>query len=157
MGAGSHYLVGPVLLMSSSAHLAQGDVRAALTDSGRAFELAREVKDPQALHAALEIRARVLLFDGQRREAEALVEELFALKPQPNEWFVKDLPWLLLELGREAEYLEPAKGRPVTPWLEAGIAIAERDFAAAPAPCQRNGPAGSEAVRRPPSGRGAAA
>ena len=148
MGAGSHYLVGPVLLMSTSAHLARGDVHAALADSRRAFELAREVKDPQALHAALEIRARVLLLDGQRREAEALVEELFALKPQPNEWFVKDLPWLLLELGREAEYLEPAKGRPVTPWLEAGIAIAERDFAAAAAIYERIGAKGSEAVAR---------
>ncbi len=148
IGAGSHYLVGPVLLMSTNALMAQGDVQGALAYSQRAFELAREVKDPQALHAALEIRARVLLLDGQRREAEELVEELLALKPQPNEWFVKDLPWLLLELGREAEYLVPAQGRPATPWLEAGIAIAERDFAAAAAIYERIGAKGSEAIAR---------
>ena len=71
--AGNHYLVGPVLLMSSSVHLAQGDVREALADSERAFGLAREIKDPQALHAALEIRARALL-DGQRHEAEVSFE-----------------------------------------------------------------------------------
>ena len=148
MGAGSHYLVGPVLLMSSSVHLALGDVRAALADSQRAFELAREVKDPQAVHAALEIRAKVLLLDGQRREAEELVDELLALKPQLNEWFVKDLPWLLLDLGREGEYLESAKGMPTTPWLKAGIAIAEGDFAAAAAIYEPIGAKGSEAIAR---------
>ena len=148
MGAGSHYLVGPVLLMSSSVHLALGDVRAALADSQRAFELAREVKDPQAVHAALEIRAKVLLLDGQRREAEELVDELLALKPQLNEWFVKDLPWLLLDLGREGEYLESAKGMPATPWLKAGIAIAEGDFAAAAAIYEPIGAKGSEAIAR---------
>jgi tetratricopeptide (TPR) repeat protein len=148
MGAGNHYLVGPVLLMSSSAHLAQGDVRAALADSQRAFELAREVKDPQALHAAMEIRARVLLLDGQGREAEEIVDELLSLRLQLNEWFVKDLPWLLLDLGREAEYLEPAKGMPATPWLQAGIAIAERDFVGAAAIYERIGAKGSEAVAR---------
>ena len=148
MGAAHHYLVGPVLVWSTSVLMAQGDVRAALADSERAFELAREIKDPQALHATLGIRARALLLDGQRREAEELVDELLALTLQLNEWFVKDLPWLLLDLGREVEYLAQAKGMPVTPWLEAGIAIAERDFAAAATIYERIGAKGSEAIAR---------
>src|SRR6266550_4379933 len=112
MGDVNHYLVGPILMMSSSALMAQGDVRAALADSQRGFELARAIRDPQLLHSGLEIHARALLLDGQRREAEELVDELLALTPQLNEWFVKDLPWLVLDIGREQEYLEQAKSMP---------------------------------------------
>jgi len=148
LGDASHYLVCPVLVMSTSVLMAQGDVRAALADSQHAFELAREIKDPQALHTALEVRARALLLDGQRREAEDLVGEFLALTPQLNEWFFKDLPWLLFDLDREAEYLEQARTVSPTPWLEAGIAIAERDFATAAAIYERIGAKGSEAIAR---------
>jgi len=148
MGDVNHYLVGPILMMSSSAHMAQGDVRAALADSQRGFELARAIRDPQLLHSGLEIHARALLLDGQRREAEELLDELLALTPQLNEWFVKDLPWLVLDLGREQEYLEQAKSMPATPWLEAGAAIAERDFKSAAAIYERIGAKGSEAIAR---------
>ena len=148
MGDVNHYLVGPILMMSSSALMAQGDVRAALADSQRGFEFARAIRDPQLLHSGLEIHARALLLDGQRREAEELVDELLALTPQLNEWFVKDLPWLVLDIGREQEYLEQAKSMPATPWLEAGVAIAERDFTSAAAIYERIGAKGSEAIAR---------
>src|SRR5437762_13509303 len=124
MGDVNHYLVGPILMMSSSALMAQGDVRAALADSQRGFELARAIRDPQLLHSGLEIHARALLLDGQRREAEELVDELFALTPQLNEWFVKDLPWLVLDIGREQEYPEQAKSMLATLLLGACVAVA---------------------------------
>jgi hypothetical protein len=54
----------------------------------------------------------------------------------------------MLGLGREAEYLELAKAAPETPWLEAGIAVAARDFAAAAAIYERTGARGAEAVAR---------
>src|SRR5437667_7291412 len=120
-------LAGPRLMIWSGSLIAHGYVRAALSDSQLGFELARAIRDPQLLHSGLEIHARALLLDGQRREAEKLVDELLALTPQLNEWFVKDLPWLVLDIGREQEYLEQAKSMPATPWLEAGVAIAERD------------------------------
>jgi class 3 adenylate cyclase/tetratricopeptide (TPR) repeat protein len=148
IGNERYYLVGPVLLMSSSVRLSQGDLPGALTDSQRGLEFAREVKDPQQLHSALHHRARPLLLDGRRRESDVLVDELIALSPRLNEWWFRDLPWLMLDLGREAEYLELARAAPETPWLEAGVALAGRDFAAAAAIYERTGARGAEAVAR---------
>jgi hypothetical protein len=59
-----------------------------------------------------------------------------------------ELPWILLDLGREAEYLEQAKTAPATLWLEAGVAVARRDFAAAAAIYERIGARGAEAIAR---------
>jgi class 3 adenylate cyclase/tetratricopeptide (TPR) repeat protein len=148
MGSERHYLIGPVLLMSSSVRLAQGDLPGALADSQRGLEFAREVKDPQQLHSALHHRARPLLLDGRRRESNELVDELLPLRPQLNEWWFRDLPLLMLVLGREAEYLELARSAPETPWLQAGVALAGRDFAAAAAIYERTGARGAEAVAR---------
>jgi len=83
-----------------------------------------------------------------RREAEALVDEFLAADPQLNEWFFKDLPWVMLGLGREAEYLERAKNAPSTPWLEVGTALTNHDFAAAAAIYERIGAKGLEAIAR---------
>ena len=157
MGNERHYLIGPVLLMSSSVRLAKGDLPGALADSQRGLEFAREVKDPQQLHSALHHRARPLLLDGRRRESNELVDELLPLRPQLNEWWFRDLPLLMLELGREAEYLELARSAPETPWLQAGVALAGRDFAAAAAVYERTGARGAEAVARLHAAEGAAA
>ncbi|MFL6017942.1 MAG: hypothetical protein ACJ74V_10445, partial [Gaiellaceae bacterium] len=128
--------------------VALGDVQAALANSERALELSRDIKDPQSLHPALKFRATSLLFAGRRGEAEELVDELLAARPQLNEWWFHDLPWLVLDLGREAEYLEQAKTAPGTLWLQAGAAVAEHDFAAAAALYERIGARGDEAVAR---------
>jgi hypothetical protein len=93
-------------------------------------------------------RARPLLLDGRRRESNELVDELLPLRPQLNEWWFRDLPLLMLVLGREAEYLELARSAPETPWLQAGVALAGRDFAAAAAIYERTGARGAEAVAR---------
>jgi hypothetical protein len=58
------------------------------------------------------------------------------------------LPWVLLDLGREAEYLEQAKTAPATLWLEAGVAVARRDFATAATLYERIGASGAEAIAR---------
>ena len=148
LGDERHYLVSSVLMASSSALAAQGDLPGAHANSERALELAREIKDPQQLHSALIFRATPLVLDGKRREAEAVVDEFLAVSPQLNEWFFKNLPWVMLGLGREAEYLERAKKAPSTPWLEAGMAVALRDFAAASAIYERIGAKGNEAIAR---------
>jgi hypothetical protein len=148
IGDERYYLIGPVLLVSSSVRLAQGDLPGALADSQRGIEFAREVGDPQQLHTALHHRARPLLLEGRRREADELLNELLVLGPQLNEWWFRDLPWLMLDLDRGAEYLELARAAPETLWLEAGAAVAERDFAAAAAIYERAGAKGAEAVAR---------
>jgi class 3 adenylate cyclase len=148
IGDERHYLVSTALMVSSSALLAHGEVEAAGVNSQRALELAREIKDPQQLHPALLFHARSLLLAGQRPESEELADELLAARPQLNEWWFHDLPWILLELGREAEYLERAKTAPATLWLEAGVAVARRGFAAAAAIYERIGARGAEAIAR---------
>jgi class 3 adenylate cyclase/tetratricopeptide (TPR) repeat protein len=151
LGDERYYLITPVLLITSSVRLALGDLPAALEDSRRGLEFAREVQDPQQLHSALHFHARPLLLAGRRRESEALLDELLALRPQLNEWWFRDLPWLMLDLGREAEYVELAGAAPPTPWLGAGVALAGRDFAAAA------GAKGAEAVARLHAAENAAA
>jgi class 3 adenylate cyclase len=148
LGDDRHYLVASVLMVSSSALAAQADVSGANEYSQRALELAREIEDPQSLHSALVFRAKALLLERKRGESEALVDEFFAAGPQLNEWFFKDLPWVMLDLGREADYLERAKDAPATPWLEAGTAVANHDFAAAAALYERIGAKGLEAIAR---------
>jgi hypothetical protein len=148
LGDERHYLRASVLMVSSAALVAQGDVSGAKDYSERALALAREIADPQSLHAALVFRAKALLLEGKRRESEALVDEFFAAGPQLNEWFFKDLPWVTLDLGREADFLEAAKAAPLTPWLEAGKALASRDFAAAAGLYERIGAKGFEAIAR---------
>jgi hypothetical protein len=148
LGDERYYMVGPILLASSIVRLALGDLPGALADSQRGLEFAREVGDPQQLHSALLDRARALVFDGRRREADELLNELLAMSPQLNEWWFRDLPWLMLDLGREAEYLELVRAGPQTLWLEAGAAVAGRDFAAAASMYERAGAKGAEAVAR---------
>jgi tetratricopeptide (TPR) repeat protein len=148
LGDDRHYLVASVLMASSSALAAQGDLSRADECSRRALELAREIEDPQSLHSALVFRAKVLVLAGKRREAEVLADEYLAAAPQLNEWFFKDLPWVMLDLGREADFLEQAKAAPPTAWLEAGTAVSNRDFLAAAALYDRIGAKGLEAIAR---------
>ncbi len=148
IGDERHYLVGSVLMVLSSALLDRGDPQAAVVASQRGLELAREGGDPQQLDPALQFHGRSLLLAGRRRESEELVDELLAAHPQLNEWWFHHLPWVLLDLGREAEYLERAKTAPATLWLEAGVAVAEQDFASAAALYERIGARGAEAIAR---------
>jgi class 3 adenylate cyclase len=148
LGEERHYLVSSVLMVSSSALAARGDLAGAHANSERALELSREIKDPQQLHSGLLFRAKTLLLDGKRRDSEALVDEFLVADPQLNEWFFKDLPLVMLDLGREVDYLERAKNAPLTPWLEAGIAVANHDFPAAAAIYERIGAKGLEAIAR---------
>jgi class 3 adenylate cyclase len=148
LGDERHYLIASVLMASSGALAAVGDLTSSNDYSRRALELARGIEDPQSFHSALVFRAKYLVLEGKRREAAALIDEFLAAGPQLNEWFFKDLPWVILDLGREADYLEQAKDAPSTLWLQAGKAVANHDFAAASAIYERIGAKGLEAIAR---------
>jgi len=148
LGDDRHYLIASVLMVSSSALVAQGDVSGAKEYSERALALAREIEDPQSLHSALVFRAKALLLEGKPSEAGALVDEFFSTKPFLNEWFFKDLPWVMLDLGRELEYTEQSKDAASTLWVDAGKAVANHDFAAAAKLYERIGAKGLEAIAR---------
>jgi tetratricopeptide (TPR) repeat protein len=148
LGHGRHYLVGACNLLLANAWVALGDLPGALSSSERALELARQVKDPQQLHPALLARARTLLATDRRRESGELLDELMDAKPLLNEYWFKELPWALLELGRQEEYLTAAEDAAQTPWVEAGVAVASRDFAKAAAIYKDCGAWGIEAIAR---------
>jgi hypothetical protein len=93
-------------------------------------------------------RARTLLAADPRAESGALLDELMAAKPLLNEYWFKELPWALLEHGREGEYLTAARDAAQTPWVEAGVAVASRDFARAAAIYEDCGARGIEAIAR---------
>jgi tetratricopeptide (TPR) repeat protein len=143
-----HYLTGVCLALGGELRLVQGDLQGALADSERALEFAREVKDPQQLLPTLMFRARSLLHAGRERESNELLDELLEAGPMINEYWFRELPWVLLEHGREAAYLQAAKTAAKTPWLQAGVATASRDFAASAAIYERIGARGAEAVAR---------
>jgi class 3 adenylate cyclase/tetratricopeptide (TPR) repeat protein len=148
LGEGRHYLVGACQLLLANALGALGDLPGALAASETALELAREVKDPQQLHPALLARGRVLFAVGRRPESSAVFDELMGAKPMLNEYWFKELPWALLEHERQDEYLTAAKVAAQTPWVEAGVAVASRDFAKAAAIYEDCGAQGIEAIAR---------
>jgi class 3 adenylate cyclase len=148
LGEGRHYLVGACQMLLANALAAMGDVPGALSASEKALELARQVKDPQQLQPALLARARTLLAADRRPESAALLTEMMAGKPLLNEYWFKELPWALLAHGREDDYLAAAKDAAQTPWVEAGVAAATRDFAKAASIYQHFGARGIEAIAR---------
>jgi class 3 adenylate cyclase/tetratricopeptide (TPR) repeat protein len=148
LGEGRHYLVGACHLLVANALGALGDLPGALAASERALELARQVKDPQQLHPALLARGRILLAVGRRPESSAVFDELMGAKPLLNEYWFKELPWALLEHGRQDEYLNAAKAAAQTPWVDAGVAVSSRDFAKAAVIYEDCGAQGIEAIAR---------
>ncbi len=111
---------------------ARGDTEAVAACWARAVELARAVKDPQAIGPVLSGSARFWLDQGRREEATDLTDEVLAYRDEEGRasyftWLI-DLGWLLHDLGRAEEF---PKARNEGAWAEAGAAIANGNFAAA--------------------------
>jgi class 3 adenylate cyclase/tetratricopeptide (TPR) repeat protein len=127
MGSVCHYIRGAI-------HLARGDMEAARAEARRGTELARPIKDPQALNPAIAFEGRVELAAGDLEAATALADELLEIwrdggvRPQIES---VDGAWLLIGLGRREE-LEDAIERAVqTLWHDAARKIASGDAAGA--------------------------
>jgi tetratricopeptide (TPR) repeat protein len=129
-GAG-FYGIGPARLVRAGIVLGRADVVGALEDSERAMFIAREIKDPQLLGPALVARARALVAAGDQPAADELLAELLRDHRVEESWFSR-LPLLLSELDRGDEFLTATEESSLaTPWLEAGRAVGEGDFARA--------------------------
>jgi tetratricopeptide (TPR) repeat protein len=127
------YSTGPALLIRAGIALGRADIVGALEDSERGLSFAREAKDPQMLGPALLTRARVLLADGDQPAADELLAELLRDHQVEMGWFSR-LPLVLSELDRGDEFLAATEQSSLTsPWLEAGRAVGEGDFARAAA------------------------
>ncbi len=111
---------------------ARGDLAVAEASWARALELARAVKDAQAVGPMVSGQARFLLGQGRRDQAVELVDEVLTYRDEQGRaqyfpWLI-DLAWLLHDLGRGDEMPE---ARNPGVWADAGAALAAGDLEAA--------------------------
>jgi predicted ATPase/class 3 adenylate cyclase len=147
--AGSkHYLDGPTRYVRALVLLGRGELAAARVDAELVLEHARQTGGEQ-LPPTLAFVARVFVAAGRQAEADALLSELFRdhLGRFAAHW-LRELPHLLVELGRGGEYVAAAADVPSSPWLEAGIAVAKGEFVEAAESYERIGARATEAWTR---------
>jgi class 3 adenylate cyclase/tetratricopeptide (TPR) repeat protein len=113
--------------------LARDDVTGALDDAKTSLELARPAKDPQTFFPALSFASVAFFEAGHLRDAEALANELIVLDalpgPLPHYMFLFDVAWALVGLDRAGQLGETMRRAVIrTRWIEAGEAIAQRDY-----------------------------
>lgn len=106
-----HYHAAAAYSRRGLIEMARGDDAAALKDSARALELARQVGDPQILLPVLLESALVYTETGDRSRAIALFDETVGyLRELPDMGFAisftHTIAWLARVFGREAE-VEP--------------------------------------------------
>jgi tetratricopeptide (TPR) repeat protein len=135
-GSGQAQYLEPVCrMMRASIWSARGDHAAALPESARAIDQARQAADPQILYPMLADRARILLAAGERAEAEALADELLELgrsgpRFQLSEWLL-GVTFVLVAVGRAADVSGLVPLPPPTPWAAAALALAAGEDVAA--------------------------
>jgi class 3 adenylate cyclase/tetratricopeptide (TPR) repeat protein len=116
--------------------LARADVAGALEDSRVSLERARIAKNPQILLPVLAAFAAVQAELGSLDDTSPMVDELLeAWQEHPvlsSAFWVIDLAYALVPLGRESELEEALRSLPVsTPWADAARAYVAGDFSAA--------------------------
>jgi class 3 adenylate cyclase/tetratricopeptide (TPR) repeat protein len=110
----------------------RGDTETATSSFVHAVDVARAVKDPQAIAPTLCQHARFLQETGHLDAARALLDEVLTFRDEEGSamyflWLI-DLGWLVFDLGRVDEF----PGHHFSGvWLEAGAAIARGELAAA--------------------------
>jgi predicted ATPase/class 3 adenylate cyclase len=147
--AGSrHYLEGSARYVRTVVFAARGELDAAQAEARRLLEHARDVQGEQ-IGPSLGFAARVFVAAGLQAEADALQAELFRdHRSSLGTPWLRELPLILAELGRGDEYLAVVADVPPSPWLEAGIAVAEGRFTEAAASYRRFGTRATEAWAR---------
>jgi predicted ATPase/class 3 adenylate cyclase len=127
----AHYMEASCHAVRGAIALARGADNSALADGERAIELARAIKDPQALNPALAFGGRTRLATGDRTGASALADELLASwkgRPlwEPHE--TSQGAWLFRDLDRGGQ-IEQALGgvEGQTPWQDAARRIVTAD------------------------------
>jgi len=114
--------------------LARGDADGAESDAELAVELARPVRDPQALYPDFAMAAAIFLEVGnQSRAGQTLAEAVAGLGELHRLGFAAiELPlqaWVAVTLGRASDLVEVIEPEPFkSPWLRAALAVASGDF-----------------------------
>jgi tetratricopeptide (TPR) repeat protein len=114
--------------------LARGNLVGALEDADAGLNLARHANSMEVLYPALAVRARFLLAAGRLQDAAMEADELLSKLTERGllalglSWS-GDLALVLQGLGRGAELVELiATATLQTPWHQAAIAVATREF-----------------------------
>jgi class 3 adenylate cyclase len=94
---------------------------------------ARVARDAQAVVPALGAKLTLHILAGQREEANAVADEFAANPSYLEPTYIGEITLQLAELGREADWLACSPQFRRTPWVDAGNAVAEGDFAHAAA------------------------
>ena len=126
--AGSpHFQEAGVRLVRAQIRLARVDVAGALADAEAGLARARDVREPQLLHAVLALAAFLFLEAGRREEAEEVAVELVAAGPHPAEFVTFAI--VLTEFGYSNDVLAAADAATLqTPWVDAARAYVEGDL-----------------------------
>jgi hypothetical protein len=117
--------------------VARGDVEGAETDAEHAVEIAREVRDPQALYPDLAMAAAIFVsVDNVRRAEQTVTEAVEGLDELRVLGFAAlELPylaWATLTAGRHADLASMIDRESFkSPWLRAAQSVVSRDFPAA--------------------------
>ena len=128
-----HYLEGFALNVRANLRLARGDAEGALDDHHRALELARQVRDPQALQPTLLACARCCASVGRIDEARELATEAL----ESIEAHIAGAIALGVfnpvagQLGLRQRVRELAERAAEGPWRDATLAGADGDFSRA--------------------------
>jgi tetratricopeptide (TPR) repeat protein len=128
-----HYLESSAREIRAYLRLARGDPDGALEDYRRALELARQIKDLQALLPALLQSARGLTLLGKIDEAQALAGEAIELVGEHVQNAV--ILWMFNpvahRLGLRRQVRDLVEQAPDSPWKEVALAGADGDFSRA--------------------------
>jgi class 3 adenylate cyclase/tetratricopeptide (TPR) repeat protein len=130
----AHYVESICRIVRAWIRLSRGQVEAALADADRALAVARDAKDPQALHPTLGEYARVLLMAGRAADAQTAADELLQIADEEKDQLVRSqwivpVAFVLAESGRPHEVLAEADKTPLaTRWEDAARAVAEGDL-----------------------------
>jgi hypothetical protein len=129
LGSAKDYLVGPARDVRTVIFTARGELAAAEAEAELILAHARVVTGEQ-LAPALVDAARAFRASGRGGEADELLAELLRDHREDlgSQW-LRELPLLLAELDRSAEYLAATKDSFPSPWLDAGTAVARGAFA----------------------------
>jgi tetratricopeptide (TPR) repeat protein len=147
-GGSKHYLDGPARYVRTLVFLGRGELAVVQAEAELLLEHVRETGGEQ-LPASLAFIARVFVGAGRQVEADALLDELFRdhVAFFAAQW-LRELPHLLVELGRGGDYIAAAADIPSSPWLEAGLAVAKGEFVEAAESYERIGARATEAWTR---------
>jgi class 3 adenylate cyclase/tetratricopeptide (TPR) repeat protein len=129
---------GHIMEFGARAHramvlLARDHREEALADARASVELARRIRDPQAIEPALEMAASVTHQAGEKSEADALVRELF------DSWtgapvYVDSIHhaiWFILDIGYGERLASALREATASPWRAAAEAVLSGDLVGA--------------------------